>query len=636
MPLPAVIRRANAEGLSELRVILSFASELAFKDVKAAEAARGSLSDYEKSVVDRNASVFQRIRLNPEAPFERYGGTSKAHAAQWFRESQLATLLWHANKNQDLREDGTVEAAEEKGVWLRRYRSRLVTLKDAWRKELSELVAAPQGEANPKGINAFPHTNAFPEHLIDDLNAAPAAGSKALIDAAEAAQGGGLIDKAELNPYYADLYVRMGVPYEGTEPGARTAEVFEIIHPSSLKKLLPGVDPNLQRRFMRAHSDVRAEFVRTIYTKGYEWQSQYFNFCCLHLTFLALQKTMDRKMRDTLTLEGLSNLDLRNLLRSYGLTFLDKAPASVQTDILRRMNRLINSKGTAEVYRTTLEVFGLQDAQVSSYYLGKDNGRLVFYRIDAEERDPIAALDAGRADAVPYASLTKDDPYWQAGEEELLSESFNLLKTKYVSVRSLLNLERAHAGLHLLDDFLRWRRAFKGESAAFEITADMLGSFNVTADIHAFVSAAKYVRDRMIKAYETNAEGKPVYGNIKAIDADGEDSEFWGFTDQPPHEFMLSKVFLKEYVSETAEPGLGEDLERRMGYWSKESLAKAPSLRIAARLMGRNVALKRRIEDDAANTEDPLRRRMLERDHRMLFVRRQPRINSLVVQEQVF
>jgi hypothetical protein len=245
----------------------------------------------------------------------------------------------------------------------------------------------------------------------------------------------------EPNPYYKKLQDDHGIsPFE-----ARSAKNFQIL--SYERFILPQARYAV---FLDEYYKVMRYFTAVLYTKAFESDLLYPNFCRLYITMMAILRYLDASMDQTGNIDFLSSSALENMLKSHGLGILTTLPAVYQRKVLKNLTELIRFKGTTTAIERIVDLFGFSGVFIYRHYLFKDYPRdeagaivdwsspdIRFLKIrhdaeDVEREIPDAASDS-------YDFFTGRDPYWQCSREELLAKDFNLLATKYISIGSTLD-----------------------------------------------------------------------------------------------------------------------------------------------------------------------------------------------------
>ena len=233
---------------------------------------------------------------------------------------------------------------------------------------------------------------------------------------------------------------------------ARKARDFEIIrYPIGRTD----INPVLLKDFARLYKECREYVMMVLYnTKMSETYVNYREF----MGTLIMQYTLMRVCATSL--EGVNNgryMDdtiLHIILSMYGIPDDLLMNNSVRRDLVSQIKKLIQKKGTREVYYDIIDILGYQDIQISKLMLMKnqqfsgndqmaqDDYEPYFVQIDLNDDNPYNTIITKKANTYSYHDIVDADPMWwdlPEVREILKSKHYTMADTKYITIEALIH-----------------------------------------------------------------------------------------------------------------------------------------------------------------------------------------------------
>lgn len=213
------------------------------------------------------------------------------------------------------------------------------------------------------------------------------------------------------------------------------------------------------KAFKECYNKAKTYFLRVCYNEAYKIDNPKYNdLCKLVIVFNAMELFLNERMADKTNIDLFDEYSIRNMFLSYGLDYFFDFPLGYQKRVLKNINFLIKNKGTNRAILNVLNIFGFENVKVMKYVLCKEypvdeNGNidlsspeLKFYGLDITLLDIEKALTDDTVVKYEYGDFTKDDKYWQLSaleKKQLLEEAFTYIYTKYISIDTFLDLQKA-------------------------------------------------------------------------------------------------------------------------------------------------------------------------------------------------
>lgn len=168
--------------------------------------------------------------------------------------------------------------------------------------------------------------------------------------------------RGELNEYYRRL-----VRDHGIDPFiSRTAEQFEVID----WKTVSGLELTTARRYVAKHAECVRVFKRAFYNEALEGDPLYFRFCRMFIAWMTVMEMVNSRISGVGDVDRMNSYELTNLLYSFGIYQFDDLPLAYRRRLAKNLEKLLASKGTTEVFRDILAIFGLgRDVKIWKHFL---------------------------------------------------------------------------------------------------------------------------------------------------------------------------------------------------------------------------------------------------------------------------
>lgn len=168
--------------------------------------------------------------------------------------------------------------------------------------------------------------------------------------------------RGELNEYYRRL-----VRDHGVDPFvSRTAEQFEIVD----WKTVSGLELATARRYVAKHAECVRVFKRAFYNEALEGDPLYFRFCRMFIAWMTVMEMVNSRIGGVGDVDRMNSYELTNLLYSFGIYQFDDLPLTYRRRFAKNLEKLLASKGTTEVFRDILAIFGLgRDVKIWKHFL---------------------------------------------------------------------------------------------------------------------------------------------------------------------------------------------------------------------------------------------------------------------------
>jgi len=284
----------------------------------------------------------------------------------------------------------------------------------------------------------------------------------------------------ELNAYYRHLYCELGVEIDVS----RRATDYEILYYDSSF----ASDSLDIPKFLDLYNENCAWFINSMENKAFNWDPRQRVFNTWFITISAIFSYLDADMEKPFDVDSFDQYDIRNMLYSFNVTFINDLPAEYQLRVIKNIRSLIKAKGTNAVFDIIIkDIFGYGTVDIYKYYLIKDYGTSVsivndFYNktktlfevLSDASSDPelyfirvpytVANIDSYLAtnaiedkDKLPFSDVINADKYWSkesASEEILQSSNFKILQTKYIDINTTIDYVPDVEGLLLFFSML--------------------------------------------------------------------------------------------------------------------------------------------------------------------------------------
>lgn len=251
---------------------------------------------------------------------------------------------------------------------------------------------------------------------------------------------------------------------------ARKAQAFDAL-------FIPTCKSNeIREMYIEKLSNNRLYVIKTVYSEAYKYNSDYYDNVMAILIVLMTMIDIISRVQEFITRKEIFDIrSVEYLFESYGVEFFPEIPLRYQIRMVKNIHTLLKYKSTATCMIEICSLFGFNNVKVFKYYLLRDRNvdlttgdyvfaeddegnedfdkeyTLKFIKLPLEEdvekyiRDPSNQID--------YDELTDGDITWDGGldhemvKEEVLRQSFNLVRTKYISIDTVYDIAKMSAEL---------------------------------------------------------------------------------------------------------------------------------------------------------------------------------------------
>lgn len=238
------------------------------------------------------------------------------------------------------------------------------------------------------------------------------------------------------------------------------------------------IETIVSTKFKEKYEKNRVYVLKTIYSEAYKYGSDYYDrFIQM---FILIETMVDMIVEiPEMIIKG-EFFDMRTvelIFKSNGVDTFKGIPFKYQLAMCRNLNQLIKFKSTSKGIVDICSIFGFDNVQVFNYYILKErkideDGNYIFLDKDVTDEDdniytvediageyelkfvkvPIGgSMDdtINSSEQIPtedYDEVTLADKYWdgdmehQAVKEGILNMEFNYLKSKYLSIDTLVSM----------------------------------------------------------------------------------------------------------------------------------------------------------------------------------------------------
>ena len=264
----------------------------------------------------------------------------------------------------------------------------------------------------------------------------------------------------ELNAYYRSLYNELNVDILK----ARTTKNYGILYYESA--YAEGIDIE---RFNNIYIETRSWFTHALENRAMQWDPNHRIFNLWMIVIFTIFAYLDEELEKAFNYDLFDQYDIRNMLYSFGITFLNFLPQDFQLRVLKNLKPLLRAKGTDKIFDIVIkDIFGYNAVQVYKYYLVRSNSiedqviteykqgvtslkkvldsssyeSLYFIRVPYDVNNIsqyLAENPIKTEDKISFSDVTLNDPYWSNDVKEgIILESFAnspyIIESKYLDV----------------------------------------------------------------------------------------------------------------------------------------------------------------------------------------------------------
>ncbi|MGL5717618.1 MAG: hypothetical protein ACRCX2_31680, partial [Paraclostridium sp.] len=234
-------------------------------------------------------------------------------------------------------------------------------------------------------------------------------------------------------------------------------------------------DENLREKFKIVYNKCRQMVIHTLYNQAFESQEYYDNFMAMMVGIITCQQMLVEYINIGVKRDFTDPTAINFIFQSYGVDTFEDLPMIYRKKLMKNLIPLLKYKGTDTIIKEVYKLFGVNDVDVSKYYLIKthrldQSGEFIFAYKDELQEDgtTVQVLDVEKMYDVgfvkvkmeetnvdnavkntpieSYESVVGGDRYWGADDTDdavklsLLKENFNYTESKYIGINNSYNL----------------------------------------------------------------------------------------------------------------------------------------------------------------------------------------------------
>ena len=284
---------------------------------------------------------------------------------------------------------------------------------------------------------------------------------------------------------------------------ARKAQQFEPLFVPTSKS------NEIREMYIEKLNNNRVYTLGAVYSEAYRYNSDYYdNVMAIFIVLISMIDIISRVQEFITRKEIFDIRSVEYLFQSYGVEFFPEIPLRYQIRMVKNIHTLLKYKSTATCMVDICSLFGFKNVKVFKYYLLRDRnidhttGEYVFAEdeegnedydkeytlkfIKLPLEDNVEEYIRDPSNQVDYDELTDGDKTWDGGldhemvKEEVLKQSFNLIRTKYISIDTVYDIAKVSAELtyfynmlydtYEVEDLLQVRLPFIDGSTTFKIS----------------------------------------------------------------------------------------------------------------------------------------------------------------------
>ena len=281
-----------------------------------------------------------------------------------------------------------------------------------------------------------------------------------------ALENAGVIDKAiaEYPEYKYLKYV-----------GKRRMSIYECRRAEKFAPLYVPDCPisDLHNRFQELLELNRTIYLKYYYDDAYAYKSDYYDKFMIIMIILQTFNDMVNELPEYIIRKDVFDIrTIQYLFEGSGVEFFPEIPIRYQISLVRNLNRLIKYKSSDTCIVDIVKLFGFDNIEVFKYYILRsrsknEDGTYKFNKVknaagemvdDVDSNYELSFLKVGldelADDAIKAAANTMDydevvggDDYWFGDMDEdtvrhnILEYEFNMLRTKYMSIKSVYSMQ---------------------------------------------------------------------------------------------------------------------------------------------------------------------------------------------------
>jgi len=260
----------------------------------------------------------------------------------------------------------------------------------------------------------------------------------------------------EQNTYYIDLNAKTGIDYYTL----RKEECGKILKYDNVSNLSNNDIAVFLENYNTEKDFFAANNVFYLYKEDFLYRAL-FRYLMVFSTILrSVYKIMNYKI----DLNTTDQFILNNYLASHGFLLYNNIPKSKKADFALNIMNLYNEKGSYQVIERIVKIIVGNEATIYDYwlYLEEKEQKYYFLKVKPNENFMNIYLNKKGERRVEFTNVIIWDNTWFATEEDLLNQNVRLIKSKYFSLESSINLLDIETDICLLINKLKlYRNIFK-------------------------------------------------------------------------------------------------------------------------------------------------------------------------------
>lgn len=250
---------------------------------------------------------------------------------------------------------------------------------------------------------------------------------------------------------------------------ARKAEKFAPLY-------VPECDiSDIRARFQELLEMNRQIFLKFYYDEAYDYGSDYYQKFMIVMIILQTFADMVGEIPEYIIRKDVFDIrTIQYLFEASGVKFFPEIPIRYQLSLVRNLNKLIKYKSSDKCIIDIVSLFGFENIEIFKYYILKMRNKnpdgsyvfseykdpntgdikenldecynLKFLKVGINELADDAIKDKGNL--LDYEEFTRGDQYWIGDHtedhvrREILERDFNMLRTKYMSIKSVYSMSK--------------------------------------------------------------------------------------------------------------------------------------------------------------------------------------------------
>ena len=233
-------------------------------------------------------------------------------------------------------------------------------------------------------------------------------------------------------------------------------------------------EPELRSRFQELLEMNRVIYLKSYYDEAYAYKSDYYDKFMIIMIILQTFTDMITELPEYIIRKDIFDIrTIRYLFESVGVEFFPEIPIRYQISLVRNLNNLIKYKSSDTCIVNIVKLFGFENIKVFKYYLMRsrvkdpETGKYKFETTtnaageivdDVDSNYDLSFLKVGlgeladdavksEANILDYEETTDGDQYWigdkskEAVKHDILEYEFNMLRTKYMSIKTIYSMQ---------------------------------------------------------------------------------------------------------------------------------------------------------------------------------------------------